>query len=52
MKRQFLILIAISAFVSALSTNAFGQADKTVEANQKGFERETKNKKKMARDRD
>lgn len=33
MKRQFLILIAIAAFVSALSTNAFGQRGTIVQAN-------------------
>ena len=32
MKRQFLILIAIAAFVTALTTNASGQTDKTVRA--------------------
>ena len=33
MKRQFLVLIAIAAFATALSTNAFGQTGKTVKAN-------------------
>ena len=35
MKRQFLVLIAIAAFATALSTNAFGQTGKTVKANVK-----------------
>lgn len=33
MKRQFLILVAIAAFATALTTNAFGQSRKTVTAN-------------------
>ena len=33
MKRQFLILIAIAAFTTVLSTSAFGQAGKTANAN-------------------
>jgi len=33
MKRQFLVLIAIAAFATALTTNAFGQTGKTVRAN-------------------
>lgn len=35
MKRQFLILIVIAAFTTALSTNAFGQTGKTLRANVK-----------------
>ncbi len=35
MKRQFLILIAIAAFATALTTNAFGQTGKAVKANVK-----------------
>ena len=35
MKRQFLILIAIAAFATALTTNASGQTGKTVRANVK-----------------
>jgi hypothetical protein len=35
MKRQFLILIAVAAFATGLTTNAFGQAGKTVRANVK-----------------
>lgn len=35
MKRQFLMLIAIAAFATAFTTNAFGQAGKTVRANVK-----------------
>jgi hypothetical protein len=35
MKRQFLILIAIAAFVTTLTTNALGQTGKTVKANLK-----------------
>jgi hypothetical protein len=35
MKRQFLILIAIAAFATALTTNTFGQTGKTVRANVK-----------------
>ena len=35
MKRQFLILIAIAAFTTALTTSAFGQRGKTVRANVK-----------------
>ncbi|MCA1638360.1 MAG: hypothetical protein LC768_08505 [Acidobacteria bacterium] len=35
MKRQFLILIAIAAFATTLTTNAFGQTGKTVKANVK-----------------
>ena len=35
MKRQFLILIAIAAFATALPTNAFGQTGTTVKANVK-----------------
>ncbi len=35
MKRQFLILIAIAAFATALTTNAFGQTGNTVRANVK-----------------
>ena len=35
MKRQFLILIAIAVFATALTTNAFGQTGKTVKANVK-----------------
>ena len=33
MKRQFLILIAIAAFTTGFTTNAFGQAGKTLKAN-------------------
>lgn len=33
MKRQFLILIAIAAFTTTLTTNALGQTGKTVKAN-------------------
>ena len=33
MKRQFLFLIAIAAFATTLTTNAFGQTSNTVEAN-------------------
>jgi hypothetical protein len=33
MKKQFLVLIAIAAFATVLSTNAFGQAGKTANAN-------------------
>jgi hypothetical protein len=33
MKRQFLILVAIAAFATALTTNAFGQSRKTATAN-------------------
>jgi hypothetical protein len=33
MKKQFLILIAIAAFTTVLTTNAFGQAGKTATAN-------------------
>lgn len=33
MKRQFLILVAIAAFATALTTNAFGQSPKTATAN-------------------
>ena len=35
MKRQFLVLIAIAAFTTALTTSAFGQRGKTVRANVK-----------------
>ena len=33
MKKQFLVLIAIAAFTTVLTTNAFGQAGKTANAN-------------------
>ena len=33
MKRQFLMLIALATFATALTTNAFGQTGKTVRAN-------------------
>jgi hypothetical protein len=33
MKKQFLVLIAIAAFATVLTTNAFGQAGKTANAN-------------------
>lgn len=35
MKKQFVILIAIAAFTTLLTTNAFGQAGKTANANVK-----------------
>jgi hypothetical protein len=35
MKRQFLILIAITVFATAFTTNAFGQTSKTVRTNVK-----------------
>ncbi|MGI8838016.1 MAG: hypothetical protein ACR2H4_15455 [Pyrinomonadaceae bacterium] len=35
MKKQFLVLIAIAAFTTVLTTNAFGQAGKTADAHVK-----------------